>query len=436
MIAGVSSNAAEQAVTPDAGPHSLRSLGPPQVNGGVSRIKAKKGATRQRQAGQHSKEDANEAIALLDRVDRRNGDPAARGARPRPARKLVSESYHIPARDPGIQLFVRNKRPEAMTTFTPDRILLFVHGATYPAETAFDLQLDGLSWMDYIAQRGYDVYLMDVRGYGRSTRPPEMALPAKDNRPIVHTDVAVKDFGTVVDHILARRGVAKINLMAWSWGTVIAGTYAAQNNDKVERLVLYAPVWLRQGPSLVRVEGPLGAYRTVTMETARQRWLTGVAADKQKDLIPSGWFEAWWKANLEADPDRRRARSAGSAGTERSRRGRPAVLGRGHSVLRRLEDPGAGAAGARGVGRRHTSLHGSGPIRTADRRARQAIRGHRRGDAHGHHGTEPDAPVPRGPVVFGRGAIGPSNNGIERPRLTVGDLAQRCGRAAHADVRR
>ncbi len=216
--------------------------------------------------------------------------------------KLVSESYHIPAQDPGIKLYVRNKRPEAMTSFTPDRIVLFVHGATYPAEAAFDLELDGLSWMDYIAQRGYDVYLMDVRGYGRSTRPTEMAQPAKDNPPIVHTDVAVKDFGTVVDHILARRGVAKINLMAWSWGTVIAATYAAQNSDKVQRLVLYAPLWLRQGPSLVRVEGPLGAYRTVTMEAARQRWLTGVATDKQKELIPSGWFDGWWKANLEADP--------------------------------------------------------------------------------------------------------------------------------------
>ena len=32
--------------------------------------------------------------------------------------KLASESYHVPARDPGIQLYVRNKRPEAMTTFT------------------------------------------------------------------------------------------------------------------------------------------------------------------------------------------------------------------------------------------------------------------------------------------------------------------------------
>ena len=216
--------------------------------------------------------------------------------------KLVTESYHVPAQDPGIQLYVRNKRPEGVTRFAPDRIVLFVHGATYPAETAFDLQLDGLSWMDYIAQRGFDVYLMDVRGYGRSTRPPEMEQAPRENKPIVHTDVAVRDFGTVVDHILARRGVSKITLMSWSWGTVIAGAYTAKNSDKVERLALYAPVWLRQTPSLVRVDGPLGAYRTVTMETAKQRWLTGVAADKQKDLIPAGWFEAWWQANLEADP--------------------------------------------------------------------------------------------------------------------------------------
>ena len=167
--------------------------------------------------------------------------------------KIVSESYHVPARDPGIQLYVRNKRPDGVSTFTPDRILLFVHGATYPAETTFDLRLAGLSWMDYIAQRGYDVYLMDVRGYGRSTRPPEMSRPAVESRPIVHTDVAVRDFGTVVDHIIARRGVSKINLMAWSWGTVIAGAYTTQNNDKVERLVLLVPLWLRQTPSLIQV---------------------------------------------------------------------------------------------------------------------------------------------------------------------------------------
>jgi pimeloyl-ACP methyl ester carboxylesterase len=189
-----------------------------------------------------------------------------------------------------------------MTSFSPGRTLLFVHGATYPAHTAFDLPLGGLSWMDYIAQRGYDVYLMDVRGWGRSTRPSEMDQPARENKPIVHTDVALKDFTTVVEHILARRAVSKINLMGFSWGTVIAGAYTAQNNDKVERLILYGPVWLRETPPIRPVDRPLGAYRTVTMDMARQRWLAGVPADKQADLVPSGWFEAWWNANLEADP--------------------------------------------------------------------------------------------------------------------------------------
>jgi pimeloyl-ACP methyl ester carboxylesterase len=156
--------------------------------------------------------------------------------------------------------------------------------------------------MDYIAQRGYDVHLMDVRGYGLSTRPAEMSQPATESQPFAHTDVAVRDVGAVVDHILARRGVAKINLLGWSWGTAIMATYTAQNNAKVERLALYAPSWIRQTPSLIASEGRLGACRTVTAESAKTRWLSGVAPDKQKDLIPAGWFEAWWKANMASDP--------------------------------------------------------------------------------------------------------------------------------------
>ena len=97
--------------------------------------------------------------------------------------------------DPGIEIYVRNKRPANMTAFRPERTVLFVHGATYPAHAAFDLKLDGQSWMDYIAARGYDVYLLDVRGYGKSTRPKEMAEPPRSNPPIVRGDTAVKDIG-------------------------------------------------------------------------------------------------------------------------------------------------------------------------------------------------------------------------------------------------
>src|SRR5215470_579801 len=217
--------------------------------------------------------------------------------------RIVTESYHVRAGDDGTQLYVRNKRPDGVTHFKSERILLFVHGATYPSETAFDLALDGLSWMDYIAQRGWDVYLMDVRGYGASTRPPQMSLPPTGNQPIVNTDVAVRDVATVVDHIRVLRGVSKLNLVGWSWGTAILGAYTARNNNKVDRLVLYAPLWLIKDAPPIGGQGPLGAYRTVAKDAAQQRWLRGVAPDKQKDLIPAGWFDAWWNANMAADPE-------------------------------------------------------------------------------------------------------------------------------------
>jgi pimeloyl-ACP methyl ester carboxylesterase len=215
--------------------------------------------------------------------------------------QLVIEEFMVPAVDPGISLYMRNKHPQGVNLFPGEKILLFVHGATYPASTAFDLQLNGLSWMDYIAGHGYDVYLVDLRGYGKSTRPPEMDKPAADNEPIVRTETAVKDVGAAVDFILKRRGVSKIDLLGWSWGTAIVGWYTAQNNDKVNRLVLYAPQWIRNTP-LTDSGGKLGAYRTVSRDAARARWLTGVAEDKKADLIPPGWFEAWADATLATDP--------------------------------------------------------------------------------------------------------------------------------------
>jgi len=215
--------------------------------------------------------------------------------------KLAMEEFMVPAVDPGIQLYVRNKHPQGVSKFAPEKILLYVHGATYPAETAFDLKLNGLSWMEYIAQHGYDVYLVDVRGYGRSTRPPEMDKPAQDNEPIVRTATAVKDVGAAVDFIRKRRGVDKINLIGWSWGTTIMGWYTTQNNAKVNKLVLYAPGWVRDKPSLTDQGGKLGAYRMVTREMAKTRWLTGVREDKKAALIPAGWFEAWADATFATD---------------------------------------------------------------------------------------------------------------------------------------
>src|SRR6201995_1495573 len=212
--------------------------------------------------------------------------PFAQAASP----KLETTDVMIPSGDPGIELFVRNKHPAGMKKFSSDRVLLFVHGATYPAETAFDLPIEGVSMMDLIAARGFDVWLVDVRGYGRSTRPPEMSQPPEANKPIVSTKVAAHDLGAAVDYILKKRKVAKINVMGWAWGTSISGSYTAEHNDKVSKLVLSAPQWIRNEPATPPAT-PLGAYRLVSKDSAKARWLKGVAEDKQADLLPPRGFE-------------------------------------------------------------------------------------------------------------------------------------------------
>jgi pimeloyl-ACP methyl ester carboxylesterase len=221
------------------------------------------------------------------------------------APRIVTEEFMIPSGDGGIELFLRNKRPESLAAFSPSRSLLFVHGGTYPAHTAFDLPLLGVSWMDYIAGRGFDVWSLDLRGYGRSTRPPAMAEPPEANPPLVRGEVALADIGTAAAFIRQRRSLPRIVHMGWSWGTATMARFAADNPSLVERLVLYAPIWLRDGPSpaAAGAAGPLGAYRSVTQAEARERWLRGVPDRARASLIPPGWFEHWAGVTWATDPE-------------------------------------------------------------------------------------------------------------------------------------
>lgn len=204
---------------------------------------------------------------------------------------------------PGLDIYVRNKHAAGAAGFGPSRTLVFVHGATYPASTAFDLELDGLSWMDWIAGHGYDVYLLDLPGYGRSTRPPQMDQPAENNPPFEDSAQAVADLGAVVGWVLHERGLEKLDVMGWSWGTAIAAGFAAGHPQAVNRLVLYAPLWILHSPPAISAgSGKLGAYRTVTKEAALARWMNGVPEDKRADLIPPGWFDRWAEATWATDP--------------------------------------------------------------------------------------------------------------------------------------
>ena len=214
---------------------------------------------------------------------------------------LVTEDFMLPAADPGYQIHVRNKRPANLTRFQPGNVILFVHGATTPPEAGFDLRLDGVSWMEWMAQQGNDVYFVSVRGYGRSTRPKELDQPALANPPVVRLPQATSDVNTAVDFIRKRRNLETVSLLGHSWGTTIMAAYTARNNAKVHRVALFAAQWLRtQGRSPTDAGGQLGAYRVVTEEAVRKRRAAGQKPGVER--MPAKWFDAYMEAALASDP--------------------------------------------------------------------------------------------------------------------------------------
>ena len=204
----------------------------------------------------------------------------------------------------------------------PHRVVLFVHGAGTPAEVAFDVPHQDYSWMAYLANAGFDVFSMDMTGYGRSTRPPAMNDPCNLSRdqqsqfvpglirapcvpshPLPMTTMASDwdDVGAVVDHLRALRRVEKVSLVAWSQGAVRAGGYAARNPAKTGRLVLLAPAYLRSSSGeppnpLPPSAGPMTAQSRADFSA---NWDRQVGCPGQYDPAASA---AVWSEMLASDP--------------------------------------------------------------------------------------------------------------------------------------
>jgi pimeloyl-ACP methyl ester carboxylesterase len=216
---------------------------------------------------------------------------------------LIEEDLYFEHRHWG-KIFVRNKRPVNVDSFASNKIVVLQHGATY-GSAAFYIMAGGTSLMDYLAARGFDTYCLDLPGYGFSERPPQMSKPAEANQPFMRTPEAAECLGFVCEHIRNRRGVEKLCLIGHSWGTAIAAFYINSNHNSVERLVLFAPVWHRTGgeKSPVRMDGPLGAYRTVSRAATLARRQEGLSEEQKHSIMPTEWFDLWWETVAASDPD-------------------------------------------------------------------------------------------------------------------------------------
>src|SRR5215471_12287228 len=223
------------------------------------------------------------------------------------------------------QIYVR-ERSKAGTTLRSsnlsDRVILFVHGAGTPAEVAFDVPYQDYSWMAYLASANFDVFSMDMTGYGRSTRPASMndpcnlsqeqqktfvpgfiASPCASSYSRNLTTIASdwNDIDSVVDYIRGLRHVDRVSLIGWSLGGPRAGGYAARHPDKVQKLVLLAPAYGRmssaEAPAVVPAEGV--AMNTQSHDEFTANWDRQVGCSEQYDV---GAAQSVWANMLQSDP--------------------------------------------------------------------------------------------------------------------------------------
>jgi pimeloyl-ACP methyl ester carboxylesterase len=250
--------------------------------------------------------------------------PDARSTAPVRSDHYVQVKSPAPGMNGGdAKIYVREIAPASDSTIpAARRVVLFVHGAGTPAEVSFDVPHGDFSWMAYLANAGFDVFSMDMIGYGRSTRPPAMAdacnfpraqqsqfvpgvipAPCAPSHPTAITTMESDwaDIGAVVDHVRALRGVDQVAIIGWSQGGPRTAGYALRNPAKVSRLFLLAPAYAREmtgnapDPSLT-ADGQMNAQ---SLADFTRNWDRQVGCANQYEPATS---EAIFKDMLASDP--------------------------------------------------------------------------------------------------------------------------------------
>lgn len=214
------------------------------------------------------------------------------------------------------QIYVREVAPvDLLLRKAANNVVLFIHGAGTPAEVAFDVPYKDYSWMAFLARHGFDVFSMDMTGYGRSTRPYPMNDPCnlsseqqtqlfgKACAP-VHTDAVTtlesdwQDIAAVVDYLRAIRGADRVNLVGWSLGGPRAGGYASKNPERVSSLLLLAPAYSRSS-SKNPGEGAAVPFNSQSRADLDANWNRQLGCPDQFEMAAR---ESVWTEMLASDP--------------------------------------------------------------------------------------------------------------------------------------
>ena len=214
------------------------------------------------------------------------------------------QHFRIPGPISGLRLFLRYAPPTRQAN-NATKVVLYVHGGTFPSALSIAHRFDGRSWRDELCAAGFHVWGVDFHGFGNLSDPyPEMDEPAELHGPLGRTESASRQLESAVRFIAEHHGIARISLIAHSWGTMVTGRFAGRSPELVDRLVFFGPIAQR-----VRDGAPqrLPAWRLISLKDQWDRFVADVPSG-EAPVLSKGHFEDWGERYLDVDP-KSRARS-------------------------------------------------------------------------------------------------------------------------------
>jgi len=223
--------------------------------------------------------------------------PVRSPARSPPKLAQGEEHVHIPSPHDGLSLFLRYL-PARERASAQGRVVLYIHGATFPSGLSIAHRFDGRSWRDELVAAGFHVGALDFLGFGFSDRFREMNASASEHPPLGRAEDASWQIEQAVRFIRTRHGDVRVSLIAHSWGGIAAGCFAGRRPELVDRLVLFGPIVRRSGET---PPAPLPAWRLVTLEEQWRRFIADVPL-REAPVLLARHFQPWGEAWLDSDP--------------------------------------------------------------------------------------------------------------------------------------
>jgi pimeloyl-ACP methyl ester carboxylesterase len=201
--------------------------------------------------------------------------------------------FRIPSPRTGLRLFLRHLPPSPGTQ--PRGIVLYVHGGTFSSALSIAHRFDGRSWRDELCDAGFHVWGLDFHGFGQfSDTYPDL----DPHTPLGRTADASRQLEQAVRFILTHHGVARLSLIAHSWGTMVSGHLAGRCPELIDRMVFFGPI-ARRAPL---AEAPkLPAWRLITLQDQWDRFTADVPSGETPVLLKRH-FDEWGEAYLDSDP--------------------------------------------------------------------------------------------------------------------------------------